>query len=472
MKVALLISGYLRSFKNNIPNIKEKIIDKFDRVDVYMHITKNESEEDKYLNNINESQEIGYISKMLNPIALIYEPNIEWFEDKEKNSLYNKWFKFFKLNQIKIDNETKFGDYDLVIKYRPDLDLISDGLIIDDPLKDVVYIPKDSKIDKNKLTKIDDKYLCDIIAYGNSKVMNEYFSLYTHLDYMTKKYGNVSETLLYWYLVEYGIKYKELHIDYMVILSMCNVFAIAGDSGSGKTTLGNLLKKYFSNSLMLECDRYHKWERGHDKWKDLTHLNPEANFITKMNDDIFDLKIGKNIYQVDYDHKTGKFTEKEYIESSDNIIVCGLHSLYVQNDSIYNLKIFIDTDSELKKKWKIQRDVVERGYSMDKVLKQIEGRRVDYEKYILPQKDLSDIIINFHENDGLKLKLCINKKYNIDKVVDELMGDGIPFIRETNIKFNVLTFDTYCGFKNLKPHFKVGNYYDYILYFIMNVNYN
>ncbi len=136
------------------------------------------------------------------------------------------------------------------------------------------------------------------------------------------------------------------------------------------------------------------------------------------------------------------------------------------------LKIFIDTDSELKKKWKIQRDVVERGYSMDKVLKQIEGRRVDYEKYILPQKDLSDIIINFHENDGLKLKLCINKKYNIDKVVDELMGDGIPFIRETNIKFNVLTFDTYCGFKNLKPHFKVGNYYDYILYFIMNVNYN
>lgn len=48
MRVALLISGYLRSFKINIPNIKTKILDKFDKVDIYIHITKNESTEDKY----------------------------------------------------------------------------------------------------------------------------------------------------------------------------------------------------------------------------------------------------------------------------------------------------------------------------------------------------------------------------------------------------------------------------------------
>ena len=50
MRVALLISGYLRTFKINIPIIKEKIIEKFKNVDIYVHITKNESESDVYLN--------------------------------------------------------------------------------------------------------------------------------------------------------------------------------------------------------------------------------------------------------------------------------------------------------------------------------------------------------------------------------------------------------------------------------------
>jgi len=472
MRVALLISGYLRSFKNNIPNIKEKIINKFESVDVYIHVTKNESTEDKYLNNINESEEINYITNTLNPITLIYEPNIVWFENKEKNNLYNKWSKYFKLNQIKNDNEIKFGKYDLVIKYRPDLDLITE--VFNHEIKEnSIYIPKDSKMDKNKLTNPTDNYVCDILAYGKSKIMDDYFSIYKNLDSLTEEYGNVSETVLFHYLEKHNIPYEKIGIDYMVILSMCNVFAIAGDSGSGKTTLGNILKKYFSNSMMLECDRYHKWERGHEKWKDLTHLNPKANFLTKMSDDIFNLKIGKNIYQVDYDHKNGRFTEKEHIESSDNIIVCGLHSLYVENDSIYNLKIFIDTDEALKKKWKIERDVIERGYNMEKVLKQIEDRKIDYEKYILPQKEKSDIVINFYEEENnLKLKILINKKYEITDALTNLKTKGVDFLTQKNNFFNILIFENFKPLKTQKPYFKLDNYYDYILYFIMNVNYN
>mgnify|MGYP000184421346 CR=1 FL=1 len=49
-----------------------------------------------------------------------------------------------------------------------------------------------------------------------------------------------------------------------------------------------------------------------------------------------------DVYQVDYDHSTGTFTQPEKLETSDNIIVCGLHSLYSNNDDMYNMKIFID----------------------------------------------------------------------------------------------------------------------------------
>ena len=79
---------------------------------------------------------------------------------------------------------------------------------------------------------------------------------------------------------------------------MCNVFAIAGDSGSGKTTLGNYLKNYFSSSFMLECDRYHKWERGDKNWDNYTHLNPEANYISKFSDDVYNLKMNNRLIGV------------------------------------------------------------------------------------------------------------------------------------------------------------------------------
>ena len=471
MKVALLISGYLRTFKTNVPNIQEKIIDKFKNVDVYIHVTKNEVTEDKYLNKRDESEDINYINQMLNPIALIHEPNILCSNNKTENSLINTWLKYYKLNQLKKDNEAKFGDYDLVIKYRPDLDLLSDD-IFEVSVGDFVCIPKDSKIDKNKLLKTNDEYLCDILAYGKSKIMNEYFSIYENLESLSKEHGFISETLLYHYLESKNIPYKLMDIDYNVILSMCNVFAIAGDSGSGKTTLANILKQYFSNSIMLECDRYHKWERGDENWKKLTHLNPEANYITKMNDDIFDLKIGKDIYQVDYNHKDGKFTEKEHIESSDNIIVCGLHSLYVENETIYNLKIFIDTNKDLKNKWKIQRDVVERGYDIKKVLKQIEDRESDYLTYIYPQREKSDIVINFFndDNDKLRLKLFIGRKHNISDIINDL-NEGIECVNYGEI-FNEIIFTEYKNIDTGKMVLKLNDYYDYILYFIMNIGYN
>ena len=473
MRVALLISGYLRTFKTNLPNIQEKIIDKFKNVDVYIHVTKNEDTEDKYLNKRDESGDVNYINKVLNPIALIHEPNISCSNNKTENGLINTWLKYYKLNQLKRDNEVKFGDYDLVIKYRPDLDLLSDD-VFEIPVGDFVYIPKDSKIDKNKLSKVDDEYLCDIFAYGTSKMMNDYFSIYEKLESLSKEHGYISETLLYHYLESNNIPYKLMDIDYNVILSMCNVFAIAGDSGSGKTTLANILKQYFSNSIMLECDRYHKWERGDENWKKLTHLNPEANYITKMNDDIFDLKIGKDIYQVDYNHKNGKFTEKEHIESSDNIIVCGLHSLYVENETVYNLKIFIDTDKELKNKWKIQRDVVERGYDVNKVLKQIEDRESDYLSYVYPQREKSDLVINFFNDsdDKLRLKLLISKKHDITNILTDLKNAGLIYEVHYEEVFNEIVFTEYKNLEVDKMVLKLDNYYDYILYFIMNIGYN
>jgi uridine kinase len=240
------------------------------------------------------------------------------------------------------------------------------------------------------------------------------------------------------------------------------------------------LKNIFNNSFKLECDRYHKWERHDKNWENITHLNPKANYITKMNEDIFNLKIGNEIYQVDYNHSTGKFTEKQLINPSNNLIVCGLHTLYENNnDNIYDLKIYMDTDVKLKNKWKLIRDVKERGYNFDKVLSTIIKRETDFKQYIDPQKENADIIINFYpltsidynkldEETLVGLNLVIDKRFDIKNITDEL---NINFKLTENKNSYIINFTKYEDniFLNKFNIQLNNNYYDYILFFILNL---
>lgn len=220
---------------------------------------------------------------------------------------------------------------------------------------------------------------------------------------------NHSEIILYDCCIRNRIPPVPITIDYKLMLSLCNIISIAGDSGSGKSTLAKSLNFLFKNSLTLETDRYHKWERGDVNYKTYTHLNPYANHLVKMENDVYNLKIGNEIYTVDYDHETGKFTAEEPIAPSNNIIVCGLHTLYNNSmNQIVNLKIYMDTDRELIKKWKIQRDTTARGYSYEDVVKQLNRREKDYNEYILSQKNNADMIVRFYEADSkIECKLTI-----------------------------------------------------------------
>jgi cytoskeletal protein RodZ len=58
MTAAILISGYLRSYEDTINFVKTELLQRFEKVDVYIHITKNENVEDKYFNLINEDEDI------------------------------------------------------------------------------------------------------------------------------------------------------------------------------------------------------------------------------------------------------------------------------------------------------------------------------------------------------------------------------------------------------------------------------
>lgn len=175
---------------------------------------------------------------------------------------------------------------------------------------------------------------------------------------------------------------------------------IAGDSGAGKTRLLTMLKELLSKEhiLCIEGDGDHKWERGDDNWKEMTHLNPLANYLYRQAEDLQELRGNNAIRRVDYDHETGTFTHKKRVAPKPYIVMCGLHSLYLpQMRQALDMKIYLDTDEELRCYWKLGRDQGNRGHNRASVMAQIEARREDAKRYIHPQKQYADLVIRYFD---------------------------------------------------------------------------
>lgn len=173
------------------------------------------------------------------------------------------------------------------------------------------------------------------------------------------------------------------------------VIGIAGDSGAGKDTLVAALTDLLGPEAIAHVggDDYHKWERHHPMWSAKTHLNPHANNLSRLTRDVFTLAEGKPIWPRPYDHQTGKFTSPRKITSADLVVVSGLHSLYIKRlrDRL-DLKIFLDSDEDLRVYWKRQRDSRDRGHDDAQVALALKQRRPDSEAFIHSQARYADLI--------------------------------------------------------------------------------
>lgn len=189
---------------------------------------------------------------------------------------------------------------------------------------------------------------------------------------------------------------------------------IAGDSGAGKSKMLNKIEHLFGSGddiLFIEGDGDHRWVRGDEHWEQHTALDPQANYLYRQAEDLKKLKAGISVDRVDYDHDKGLFTEKKRITPKKFIVLCGLHSLYLPKlRDVLDLKIYMDTDEELRKFWKIQRDTNERGYTRERIISQIEQRYPDAKKYIYPQQQYADIVVHYFDKT---LASCFAKEHEV-----------------------------------------------------------
>ncbi len=204
------------------------------------------------------------------------------------------------------------------------------------------------------------------------------------------------------------------------------VIGIAGDSGAGKSTLLESLSQILGNKMVtqLEGDGEHKWARGDQQWSQLTHLNPKANHLHLQMSHIIRLKQGLSTKRRDYNHKTGSFELHKEIKPNDFIVIAGLHPYFLKGArKHFDFKIYIETQDELRKKWKISRDVALRGKSPDESQEDIEQRTEDSKKYITPQKDFADLIIKYGFKENVNEVLTVSYEVDADIYLDNLISD-------------------------------------------------
>ena len=213
------------------------------------------------------------------------------------------------------------------------------------------------------------------------------------------------------------------------------LLGIGGNSGVGKTTISTAISSIFSplNSLVIRGDDMHKWQRGHEKWDEFTHLDPKANLLHQEIVMLNDLKSGKRILRKTYDHDNGTFTDAALFSPRNITIFEGLHPFYLSRQrQLYDLKIFIKPDKDLSEHWKIIRDIVKRGYTKEKILETLKAREQDSKDFIESQSKYADIIISprpLHPiseigsaSEGLELAfdLLMSNSIYLEHVIEDL----------------------------------------------------
>jgi uridine kinase len=225
-------------------------------------------------------------------------------------------------------------------------------------------------------------------------------------------------TVLFW-IYRIGIRSTSDHSPE----NIPTLIGIAGDSGAGKDTFVHGLRTLLGlkNSLQTNGDDYHRWERGDKSLKEFTHLDPRANRLHLPVEHAIKLKSGQPIEKALYDHDEGKFTDPFVFKPKPYIFFVGLHSLYIRKmRQLLDLRIYLEPEEDLRVEWKVQRDSKERGYTPEQVLKQIEARRADAEKFIRPQRAYADWLVSMKRNqDG---QLSVAHAVRNDLPLDDLVA--------------------------------------------------
>ena len=198
------------------------------------------------------------------------------------------------------------------------------------------------------------------------------------------------------------------------------IIGIAGGTGSGKTTLVENLKEQFGADIsVLPHDNYYAahHDMSLEERQALNYDHPAA-FDT-------DLKAGKTVQCPVYDYAIHDRTE-ETLTLAPNKVILVEGILIFENKALRDLmdiKIFVDTDADVRILRRILRDVKERGRTLESVMEQyLTTVKPMHEQFVEPSKRYADVIVPEGGKNLVALMMIVQRiAYHIEHgdVVDE-----------------------------------------------------
>lgn len=177
------------------------------------------------------------------------------------------------------------------------------------------------------------------------------------------------------------------------------VIGIAGGTGSGKTTLVARLKERFGDDIcVISHDSYYKphSDLSLEERSRLNYDHPEAFDTQRMMKDVKSLRKGEMIACPVYDFTSyDRSKESIILNPAKVIIVEGI--LVFENPALRDLmdiKVFVDTDADVRLIRRIAQDVGEKGRSLETVVEQyLTTVKPMHEQFVEPSKRYADVIV-------------------------------------------------------------------------------
>ena len=194
------------------------------------------------------------------------------------------------------------------------------------------------------------------------------------------------------------------------------LIGIAGGTGSGKTTLADKVIENFGREevSILRHDNYYKRhdEMTYEERCLLNYDHPDAFDTELLCEHIKALKAGQAIEMPVYDYTVHNRSDEVVVVNPAPVIVLEGILIFAELSlcELMDIKVFVDTDADVRILRRILRDVKERERSLDSVISQyLTTVKPMHEQFVEPSKRRADIIIPEGGENAVALQMLIER---------------------------------------------------------------
>ena len=193
------------------------------------------------------------------------------------------------------------------------------------------------------------------------------------------------------------------------------VIGIAGGTGSGKTTITNtLVERFGGNVSVVHHDNYYKAHHNmtYEERALLNYDHPDSFDTERMIEDLQQLRQGKSVRCPVYDYSIHDRSEETVLIEPTRVIIVEGILIYADPRlcDLMDVKLYVDTDADVRILRRIQRDVQERGRSLESVIGQyLTTVKPMHEQFVEPSKRRADVIIPEGGQNAVALEMVVQR---------------------------------------------------------------